>query len=410
MSTILIKRETLGEADDATAAEVASAISPATTSLQGALSAADKTKLDGLTSTVDSAVAVETARAEAAEATNATAITTETSRATAAEGLKVSKAGDTMTGALTLPGNPVSNLQAAPKQYVDAKVSKTGDTMTGALILSGNPAFLLQAAPKQYVDGKVGDETTRATAAEAGKVSKTGDTMTGTLTLSGDPTIALHASTKQYVDTETSIARTVEAMKVDKAGDTMTGALTLPGDPTTNLQAATKQYVDTHSGGGGGGLPGFQFMFKVGPIPDQGGASTPGGFNTTGGSGITIDPTVTQFYYLNKIDQNDFQFATLVNDLVLVATDWLIFSRGPTTAFGLGRIDSLAATSDEAYFHYTAIGGFGSFGANDVVSFIFIPLVTTTGFSGNETFANGDIGTFLNGLLSYVTPAGYGGS
>jgi len=33
-----------------------------------------------------------------------------------------------------------------------AFVLKAGDTMTGALILSGNPSVALQAAPKQYVD------------------------------------------------------------------------------------------------------------------------------------------------------------------------------------------------------------------------------------------------------------------
>ena len=111
----------------------------------------------------------------------------------------VNKAGDTMTGALGLPGDPSSALQAAPKQYVDAlvtasallaklvtvdgsgsgldadlldgqdsayftniiarmgftPVNRAGDTMTGALALPGNPASALQAAPKQYVDGLV---------------------------------------------------------------------------------------------------------------------------------------------------------------------------------------------------------------------------------------------------------------
>ena len=47
--------------------------------------------------------------------------------------------GDTMTGPLTLPGNPTSALQAAPKQYVDTVVGSavplTGGTMTGALAL-----------------------------------------------------------------------------------------------------------------------------------------------------------------------------------------------------------------------------------------------------------------------------------
>jgi hypothetical protein len=73
---------------------------------------------------------------------------------------KVSKAGDTMTGFLTLNADPVSNLQAATKQYVDTKqpalgftpVNKAGDTMTGLLTLSGDPTTNLQAATKQYVD------------------------------------------------------------------------------------------------------------------------------------------------------------------------------------------------------------------------------------------------------------------
>lgn len=80
----------------------------------------------------------------------------------------VRRAGDTMTGELILPGDPVNNLGAATKQYADSKVAKAGDTMTGELILPGNPVNNLGAATKQYADGKV---------------AKTGDTMTGTLDL-----------------------------------------------------------------------------------------------------------------------------------------------------------------------------------------------------------------------------------
>jgi len=50
---------------------------------------------------------------------------------------KVAKTGDTMTGALTLSGNPTTALHAAPKQYVDGRVAKTGDTMTGPLTVNG---------------------------------------------------------------------------------------------------------------------------------------------------------------------------------------------------------------------------------------------------------------------------------
>jgi hypothetical protein len=41
---------------------------------------------------------------------------------TAADSTKVAKAGDTMTGYLTLNGNPVSALHATPKQYVDSRL------------------------------------------------------------------------------------------------------------------------------------------------------------------------------------------------------------------------------------------------------------------------------------------------
>lgn len=81
---------------------------------------------------------------------------------------KVNKAGDTMTGHLTLTGNPIINLDAATKQYVDASdtqvlatvrsgfLALSGGTMTGHLTLTGNPVDALNAATKQYVDAAVG--------------------------------------------------------------------------------------------------------------------------------------------------------------------------------------------------------------------------------------------------------------
>jgi len=67
----------------------------------------------------------------------------------------VLKAGDTMTGFLTLHANPVNNFHAATKLYVDARVLKAGDTMTGFLTLNANPTNVLHAATKQYVDAAV---------------------------------------------------------------------------------------------------------------------------------------------------------------------------------------------------------------------------------------------------------------
>lgn len=243
---------------------------------------------------------------------------------------KVAKAGDVMTGFLTLNAAPTVTLHAATKGYVDTaiasvvsggvtanniiftpsgnisattingavteldaeKVAKAGDTMTGALVLSGDPTANLQAATKQYVDSKVtttvissnnitytpaGNLTANTVTAalaelDAEKVAKAGDTMTGLLVLSADPAAALGAATKQYVDNKvanvvnaapatldtlnelatalgndanfsTTVTNSI-AGKVAKAGDTMTGLLTLSGVPTANLHAATKQYVD----------------------------------------------------------------------------------------------------------------------------------------------------------------------
>jgi hypothetical protein len=51
------------------------------------------------------------------------AVGVETTRAETAEALALPLAGGTMTGAITLPGNPSSALQSAPKQYVDAVAS-----------------------------------------------------------------------------------------------------------------------------------------------------------------------------------------------------------------------------------------------------------------------------------------------
>lgn len=81
-----------------------------------------------------------------------------------------------------------------------SKVSKSGDTMTGPLVLPGDPVAPLQAADKAYVDTTVSTETTRATNAEATKVARSGDTMTGALVLAADPASALQATTRQYTD------------------------------------------------------------------------------------------------------------------------------------------------------------------------------------------------------------------
>lgn len=68
---------------------------------------------------------------------------------------KVSRAGDTMTGDLGLPGNPDAPLEAAPKQYVDALAATSanqfsvGNGVVGAksIQFNGTAALVLQATP-----------------------------------------------------------------------------------------------------------------------------------------------------------------------------------------------------------------------------------------------------------------------
>jgi len=124
---------------------------------------------------------------------------------------KVSKTGDTMTGALLLPGDAVSNLQAAPKQQV---VLKSGGAMTGPLFLVGDATTVLQAVPKQQLDAAISgvgssshpnlaahDTLGLATQVELdAKLALNGGAMTGPLFLVGDAPTALQAVPKQQLD------------------------------------------------------------------------------------------------------------------------------------------------------------------------------------------------------------------
>lgn len=85
----------------------------------------------------------------------------------------VKKAGDTMTGLLTLSADPSTNLHAATKQYADTKFSKSGGTVSGPITVTGAGAF--------------NDDVTMTNAAK-------------TVILSKHPTSAMHAATKDYVD------------------------------------------------------------------------------------------------------------------------------------------------------------------------------------------------------------------
>lgn len=135
-------------------------------------------------------------------------------------------------------------------------VNVTGDTMTGDLTLAGDPTSDLHAVTKGYADGILDDHLSALdphpqylTESEGNTlyVNVTGDTMIGALTLpTADPTSDNHAARKLYVDNTAAQAATAaiaahvaesdpHPQYVLSAGDTMTGALVIENNSGGSL-------------------------------------------------------------------------------------------------------------------------------------------------------------------------------
>jgi hypothetical protein len=162
-------------------------------------------------------------------------------------GTFILKAGDTMTGHLSLPTGPAA-ANAVRKDYVDAadtalttdKVAKAGDTMTGLLTLSGAPTVNLHAATKKYVDDKPALIISDAPPATPLDNLLWWDSDTGTLYVRYNDGVGA----PQWVQAVAMPAIDTAAF-VQRSGDTMTGDLTLKGNPTAPLHAVPKQYLES---------------------------------------------------------------------------------------------------------------------------------------------------------------------
>ena len=152
----------------------------------------------------------------------------------------------------------VLELNLPTKKYVDdkltLKVDKAGDTITGPLSMDDGKIWDLSsgtldtnAVNKKYVDD-----------ADNLRLAKTGGTLPGELSMDNNkitdlatPTADTDASTKKYVDDQDTALQTRINAKLSKWGDTMTGELDMNDNkitdlatPTNNTDAATKKYVD----------------------------------------------------------------------------------------------------------------------------------------------------------------------
>ena len=167
------------------------------------------------------------------------------------DALKLAKAGDTMTGNLTMSSGakvtglptPTATSDAATKGYVDQEVAAVIDSAPGALDTLNELAAALGDDPNY---------ATTITNALATKLPLAGGTMTGVIAMGtnkitglGTPTASADAATKDYVDTN-------DALKLNLTGGTMTGAIdmgantiTTTNTPSANSDLANKLYVDT---------------------------------------------------------------------------------------------------------------------------------------------------------------------
>ena len=227
-------------------------------------------------------------------------ITDELTTTTATANAALPKAGGTMTGAIVLPADPSTALQAATKQYVDAvgagaaglALLKTGGTMTGNLVFAAGQPTATTSTKNivQLTDSASSTSTTTAATPAAVKVAKdaadaaqstattanttanaalpkTGGTMTGAIVFAGAQQQATLANygitllTDSVISTSTGSAATPNSVKaaydvaisatntataaLPKSGGTMTGNLEIGTAGSLTFEGATADGFET---------------------------------------------------------------------------------------------------------------------------------------------------------------------
>ena len=151
----------------------------------------------------------------------------------------VLKAGDTLTGFLTLNADPTANLHAASKQYVDA--------VGAAVTAESNRA----TAAENTLQIVINAETTRATGVENSKINASGDAMTGPLILpatgaQGDALIDSINSANTKLISASLLAGILPAL--DGSNLTAVNAAALRGTPVSSTAPSNRQVLAFNSG------------------------------------------------------------------------------------------------------------------------------------------------------------------
>ena len=177
-----------------------------------------------------------------------------TANITIADSTKLPIAGGTMTGDLTLKGNPTTDLMAATKKYVDDCVASAGG---GDVLAAGNNSFTGANTFQNLVTMVGGVVFTSGTTTLAWKNATKIVATINASTYTGNSATATKLETARTINgvsfDGTANITIADSTKLPIAGGTMTGDLTLKGNPTTDLMAATKKYVDDCVASAGGG-------------------------------------------------------------------------------------------------------------------------------------------------------------
>ena len=167
----------------------------------------------------------------------------------AASNVFVRKTGDTMTGALALPGNPASALEAAPKQYVDTAKSDAIAAAATDASTKADAALAAAQASAALATNAVGQTW------DARWVNSAGDTMAGDLNLAGNKVqnVGLLTADEIQAKTMTTVYQTnlslvVTNLQLEGAIDMKNNRIRNLAAPVDGTDAATKAYADSVAG------------------------------------------------------------------------------------------------------------------------------------------------------------------